>query len=162
MYLRTERMTFEGMVQAPAMENVKNATDWIGANVARFKDPTSPLPSRRRALHNEIINYEVALKNYGTVVPADAPGEAHMKKYIAELRLAEEELMEEISKRGGIDEKEEIYWDIHDAIICERRGRTPAPLDLESLYREFKGKYFGDSVPDLSEKLYLHFHPTSF
>jgi len=50
-----------------------------------------------------------------------------------------------------MNEDDKIYYHISDAIEIERRGRRVAPIDLAALYSEFKEKYFGDSVPNLSD-----------
>ena len=70
---------------------------WIDAHIARFKDRNSVWAIRRRSLLEEIANYEVVLKNFGTVVPSDAFGEAHTKAYLAALRRTQQELTDEIS-----------------------------------------------------------------
>src|ERR1700722_10841827 len=44
-----------------------------------------------------------------------------------------------------------VYWHLSDAVTIERSGRRLAPCDLPARYNEFKSKYFGDSVPELSD-----------
>src|SRR5690242_12601687 len=51
-----------------------------------------------------------------------------------------------------MDEDEEIYWAVHDEIQIERRGRKLAPIDLTELYKEFREKYFGAKIPELSDE----------
>ena len=48
-------------------------------------------------------------------------------------------------------EDEIIFYNVSDAIEIQWKGRPPAPIDLPALYAEFKEKYFGDSIPTLSD-----------
>src|SRR6266403_5990198 len=70
------------------------------------------------------------------------------KMFEEEARLEETEMTEAADE---MNEDDKIYYHVSDAIEIERRGQRVPPIDLAALYREFKEKYFGDSVPNLSD-----------
>jgi hypothetical protein len=86
------------------------------------------------------------------------------RKYLAALKAAKAELLAEATESGSaIDyENEVIYWSVHAAIVRERAGKAPAPIDLAALYREFKDKYFNGSVPELSQSFTCTFSKLPF
>jgi len=70
-------------------------TVWIDAHIAQFKDKNELWAVRRENLRREIMAYDEVLRNFGTAVPPDAPGEAHTKAYLVALRQTESELTAE-------------------------------------------------------------------
>jgi hypothetical protein len=124
---------------------------WIEQNISRFKDQDIAWASRRRALLNEISSQEQVVENFASSSPVDIPGQKIAVQYLAALRSVEAEITGDAKAKGWkISEEEEIYWHFYHAVVAERAGRTPAPVDLASLYQEFRSKYFDNLVPELS------------
>lgn len=74
-----------------------DTTIWIDAHVAKFKDSSIPWAFRRHELVKEIADYQVVLRNFGTTIPHDVPGEAHTKAYLMALEQADKALMNEVA-----------------------------------------------------------------
>jgi hypothetical protein len=124
----------------------------IAQQVARFIDPGLPWGARLYAMVDEVSNQEGVVKTFSEAVRPDVPGETYSRKYLAALRKAKSELQAQAAEAGSDTdyEAEIVYWSVHTAIVRERAGKTPPPIDLNSLYGEFKDRYFGGSVPELS------------
>ena len=59
-----------------------------------------------------------------------------------------------------MSENEEIYWHVHDGIVIEYKGRAPGPMDdsaLADCYRDFRNRFFDNTVPDLSDDFICEF-----
>jgi hypothetical protein len=69
-----------------------DTTNWIDANVARFKKENDHLGERRKLLSKEIATRKVDLQNFD---PRDAHGQAHLKAYIQKLERLDKELAHE-------------------------------------------------------------------
>ncbi len=74
-----------------------DTTNWIDAHVAKFKDRSVPWAFRRHELLREIADFQQVLRDFGTKVPHDVPGEAHTKAYLMALEQADKALMKEIT-----------------------------------------------------------------
>jgi hypothetical protein len=137
---------------------------WADQQIARLTDPRMPRGSRLHAVVDEISNQEGVVNTFSAVVPPDVPGETCAKKYLAALKTAKAELLAEATEsESGIDyENEMVYWSVHAAVVRERAGEIPAPIDLAALYREFKDKYFNGSVPELSQNFICTFSKLPF
>jgi hypothetical protein len=114
------------------------------------------------ALVNEITNQEEVVTSFSAAVRPDVPGETYAKKYLAALKKAKSELQAQAPENGSAYEDEMAYWSVHAAIVRERAGKTAAPVDLASLYREFKDKHFNGSVPELSQSFLCTFSKLPF
>jgi hypothetical protein len=116
------------------------------------------------AIVEEISNQEGVVNTFATAVRPDPPGETYARKYLEALKKAKSELQAEVAQSGSVTgyEDEMVYWSVHAAIARERAGKTPTPVDLTSLYQEFKGKYFNHSVPELSERFSCTFGELPF
>jgi hypothetical protein len=91
-------------------------------------------------------------------------GETYARKYLDALKKTKSELQAEAAQcRSTANYEDEIvYWSVHAAIVRERAGKPPTPIDLISLYQEFKNKYFNDSVPELSQSFSCSFGKLPF
>jgi hypothetical protein len=106
----------------------------------------------------EISRQEGIVASYSQIVNPNPRDLKHAKDYLAALKCLELELDEEaVQRRLELTEGDKIYWDMYCAITEERGGQEPAAIDLRTLYLEFKTKYFGDSVPELSEDFTVEF-----
>jgi hypothetical protein len=147
--------------------NEVGKSEWIderiAQQVARLIDPSLPWGSRLYAIVDEISNQEGVVSTFSAAKP-DVPGETYAKKYLAALNAAKAELLAEATVSGlAIDyENEMVYWSVHAAIIRERAGKIPAPIDLAALYRELKDKYFDQSAPELSQSFSCTFAKLPF
>jgi hypothetical protein len=137
---------------------------WIDQQIARLIDPEMPRGSRLYAVVDEISNQVGVVGTFSAAVPSDVPGEACARKYLAALEGVKTKLLREATESGQrIDyESEMVYWWVHAGIVRERAGKIPAPVDLAALYREFKDKYFKDSVPELSQSFTCTFSKLPF
>jgi hypothetical protein len=133
-------------------------TDFIETKIAWFKDRNREFAYRRRALLEAIKEQEGVVGTYAVIVNPNPRDEKFAREYLAALKHVELELRKEATQCGfRLSEDEEIYWDMYHAISQEMAGRVPDAVDLPLLYREFKDKYFGDSVPELSENFTCKF-----
>jgi hypothetical protein len=73
-----------------------DTTNWIDANIAKFKDQNEHLGNRRNLLSKEIDMRKADLKKFD---PLDARGQAHLKAYIQELERLDKELMDEWERK---------------------------------------------------------------
>lgn len=142
--------------------NEMGKSEWIderiARQVARLIDPGLPWGARLYAIVDEISSQEGVVSSFGAAVRPDVPGETYAKKYLAALRRAKSELQAQAAESGSDTDYDDemVYWSVHTAIVRERAGKTPAPIDLASLYREFRDSYFNGAVPDLSQS-FMHF-----
>ena len=131
---------------------------FIETKIAWFKDSNLEFGYRRASLREEINRQEGIVASYTQVVNPNRRDREHAEAYLVALNEAERELNNEATQRGlKLTEDEEIYWDMYRAIMEERAGHAPEPIDLPSLYLGFKNKYFGNSVPDLLEGFVVKF-----
>jgi len=131
---------------------------FIDGKIAWFKDLNREYGYRRSALREEIGRQQGVIGSYSNIINPNPQDQQNAKAYLAALRQTWHELEKDATEHGvSLSEDEEIYWDTYRAVMEERAGKTPPPVDLLFLYREFKEKYFGDSVPDLSEDFIVKF-----
>jgi hypothetical protein len=136
---------------------------FIENKIAWFRDPNLEYGYRRRALINEIARQEGVIGSYANIVSPNRRDQEHAEAYSAALNQAWLELQEEACQRAlEFSEDEEIYWDTYCAIMEERNGRPQDDVDLPSLYINFKKKYFGDLLPELSEDFIVKFSKLPF
>ncbi|MGB8579184.1 MAG: hypothetical protein WCD47_00045 [Candidatus Sulfotelmatobacter sp.] len=111
-----------------------------------------------------ISNQEGVVNTFATSVKPDVPGETYARKYLEALKKAKSDLQTEAARSGSATdyEGEIVYWSVHAAIVRDGAGKTPTPIDLTSLYQEFKAKYFNDSVPELSQSFSCTFGKLPF
>ncbi len=134
----------------------------IAQQVALLIDSDVPWGSRLYAIVEEISNQEGVVNTFATAVRPDVQGETYAKKYLDALKKAKSELQAEAAQSGTNYEDELVYWSVHAAVVRERAGKTPTPVDLASLYQEFRDKYFNDSVPELSQSFSCTFGKLPF
>jgi len=133
-------------------------TDFIETRIAWFKDQSREFGCRRRALLEAIREQEGIVGTYAVIVNPNPRDEGFARECLAALKHVEQELKEEATQCGfDLSEDEETYWDMYHAITQEMAGRVPQAVDLPLLYLGFKHKYFGDSVPELSENFTCRF-----
>lgn len=139
-------------------------SDWIDGRIAPLGEPDLPWGARLYAIVDEISNQEDVVASFNVAPSPDVPGLTFASKYLAALRGAKDELLAEATGSGSEvdDEAEMVYWAVHAAIVRERAGRTPAPIDLASFYREFRDRYFDGSVPELSQDFVCIFSKLPF
>jgi hypothetical protein len=72
-------------LRALLVKNMKiDRTIWIDHHVSLLKAIDST--QRSQGILNEIRIYEASLKEFGSVIPHDAPAEAHIRAYLAALK----------------------------------------------------------------------------
>jgi hypothetical protein len=134
-------------------------SDFVESKIAWFMNPDREYGYRRSALREEIRRQKGVIGSYAGIVKPNPHDQQQAEAYLTSLEQALNELEKEAAQNGvvGLSEDEEIYWDMYRAIMEERNGKTPEPIDLRFIYLEFKTKYFGDSVPELSEDFIVKF-----
>ena len=133
-------------------------SEYIERKIAWFKNQTREYGHRRREIVEEISRQESIVASYRQIVNPNPQDQKHAESYLGALKQAELELDEEAAQRGlELTEADKIYWDMYCAINEERGGREPEAIDLAGLYLGFKKRYFGDSVPGLSENFVVEF-----
>jgi hypothetical protein len=138
-------------------------SSFIENKIAWFKDPNLEFGYRRRALLNEIKRQEGVIGSYADVVNPNLRDRQHAEAYFAALNRAWLELQAEADKcRLKFSEDEEIYWDTYCSIMEERSGKAQNDVELTSLYLDFRNKYFGALVPELSEGFIVKFSKLPF
>jgi hypothetical protein len=138
-------------------------TGFIETKIAWFRDRNRDLGHRRRALLEAIREQKGVVGTYAVIVNPNPRDQKFAGDYLAALRRVEQELSGEATQCGfAPTEDEEIYWDMYHAITQEMAGRPTEAVDLPSLYREFKDKYFGDSIPEVSENFICKFTKLPF
>lgn len=144
--------------------NETGSSSWGDQQITRLTDPGLPWGSRLYAIVNEISNQEDVVVTFSARAQPDVPGENYARKYLAALKTAKAKLLAEATESGSVIdyESEMVYWWVHAGIVRERAGKIPAPVDLPALYREFKDKYFNDSVPELSQSFTCTFSKLPF
>jgi hypothetical protein len=131
---------------------------FIESKIRWFKDVNRAFGYRRSELREEIRRQEGIVGSYVCIVNPNARDQQHAEAYLAALRQTWQELEKGAAEQGiRFSEDEDIYWDTYRAVIEEQGGKPPLPINLQSLYREYKEKYFGDSIPEPSEEFIVKF-----
>lgn len=73
-----------------------DTTNWIDANIAKFKEKNKHLGERRRLLSKEIDTRRADLQCFDT---GDPRGRAHLKAYIQELERLDKDLGDEWERK---------------------------------------------------------------
>jgi hypothetical protein len=131
---------------------------FIEGKIAWFKDRGREYGYRRRKIVEEISRQEGIIASYSSITNPNTQDRAHAESYLTALKRAELELDQEAAQRGmEMSEGGKIYWDMYCAVLEERGGREPEIMDLAQAYVEFKRRFFGDSIPELSESFVVEF-----
>jgi len=133
-------------------------SEFIERQIAWFKDTGREYGHRRRKIVDEINRQEGIVASYSQITNPNLQDRNHAESYLGALKQTELELDREAARSGlDLSEGEKIFWDMHCAVLEERGGREPETMDIALVYLEFKNRYFGDSVPDLSESFVAEF-----
>jgi hypothetical protein len=137
-------------------------SDWIEQQVKRLNNPGEPCGKRLYNLTEEIANQTDVVDSFQKNAKRDVAGENFAKHYLAELEKVRNLLLEKAPELKTDRENTLVYWNVHTCIDRERAAYVPVPLDLAALYREFRGKYFGNKVPELSDQFVCCFAKLPF
>lgn len=133
-------------------------SEYIAQKIAWFRNTGREWGHRRRKVIAEIKQQERVVASYAQIVRPDPQDRKHAEDYLAALKQAESELDEHAIEHGlTLSEADKIYWDMYCAVLEEGDGREPEAMDLAKAYTEFRKKYFGDSVPEISENFVVEF-----
>jgi hypothetical protein len=131
---------------------------FIEEQIAWFKDRGREYGHRRRKIVEEISRQEAIVASYSHITNPNTQDREHAESYLTALKQTELELDQEAAQRGlELSEAGKIYWDMYCAVLEDGGGREPETMDLAWAYEEFKKRYFGDSVPELSESFVVEF-----